>query len=267
MLVATFPDAEVGRAVGACQVVHQVLNKGEFVSLPHDGQARHAHARQHEHEERRRVDLQVAPVGIAHHRLAGAGVVLGVQRIERILRVLETLDLGRLAHHRRQQAAHQAQHAVVQRGCANRVDVAVGQSQCPHGKNAVDVVAHPGMGVVAVHRDGSAGRQQAGGEVLARHNDCLRLGRELVEALPARCGGKVRAGRVVDVHDGILRVVNCPLLAAVQVRCDPAARRLSSLDVAQRATSRPEGPRHGARRQSSYFDVCGHVRDRNECFE
>ena len=181
--VAAFPDAEVGCAVGACQVVHQVLHEGHFVGVAHDGQARGAHLRELQHEDRRRIDLQVAPFSVADDGLAGRGGVLRVQGVERVLGVLETLDLLCLPHHRREQPAHQLHDRPFQFGGAFGVLAPVCQRQHPHGEDAVDVVAHPGVGVVAVHRGRGAGRQQARRGILAREDDLLHLVEDAVELL------------------------------------------------------------------------------------
>ena len=80
----------------------------------HNDQARAGQLGQLQQEQGRGIQLQVAPAVIGHHRIATGGVELGVDRIEGRQAGFEALHLGGLAQHRRQQAAHQLQHPLLE---------------------------------------------------------------------------------------------------------------------------------------------------------
>ena len=105
-----------------------------------------------------------------------------MQGVERALGVFEPLDLVGLLHHRSEQTAHKLHHSPFQARCLIRIFLPVGESQAPHGENAVDVVAHPGMRVVAMHGDCSAGRKQPRHRILAGEDDGLCLAIVIIQA-------------------------------------------------------------------------------------
>jgi len=142
--------------------------------------------RQLQQEQGRGVELQVSPAVVGHHGVAAVGVVLGVQRIQRLQAVLEALQLRRLAQHGVEQPAHQLQHPLLQfeHAGGGTAQAPVGQGQAPHALHGVDAVAHPGIAVVAMHRVGGAGGQQAGHRVLALQHHPLNLRIESLQPVP-----------------------------------------------------------------------------------
>ena len=185
-LVTPLPDAVIGHPVGAGHVIDQVLNEIPLVAGLDHHQAAAGQLGQLQQVQGGGVQLQVPPAVVGHHRFATAGVELGVDRIEPIQAVLEALHLGGLAQHRVEQSAHQLQHPLVQlKGAAAvAVQVAVGQGQAPDALDRIDAVPHPGVAVVAVHRVGGAGGQQACDRMLAGQHHLLDLAVDRLENLP-----------------------------------------------------------------------------------
>ena len=185
-LVTPLPDAVIGHPVGAGHVINQVLDEIPLVVGLDHHQAAAGQLGQLQQVQGGGVQLQVSPAVVGHHRITAAGVEFGVNRIKPIQAVLEALDLGGLAQHRVEQPAHQLQHPLVQlKGAAAvAVQAPVGQGQTPDALDRIDAVPDPGVAVVAVHRVGGAGRQQAGDGVLARQHHLLDLAVDRLEHLP-----------------------------------------------------------------------------------
>ena len=85
-----------------------------------------------------------------------------MQGIARVARGFENFHLVGLRHHRAEESPHEMNGALFQfvAPAIVVIEPAVGQAQPPDGENAVDIVAHPGIAVVPVHRDRRAGRQE-----------------------------------------------------------------------------------------------------------
>jgi hypothetical protein len=74
------------------------------------------------------------------------------------------------------------------------VEFAVGQGQPPHRQNAVDVIPHPGIGVVAVDVDRRTGGKQTTNRMLPGQNDSGDMVIEMVElGLEVRSRHRIRA--------------------------------------------------------------------------
>ena len=101
-------------------------------------------------------------------------------------------------HHRREQPAHQVGDTFLERLGTGWVGLAIRERKRPRRQDAVDVVAHPGVRVVAMHRRGCARRQQPGVRVLAREDDVLGLRAILRQALRLDVGvcRRVHGGRL-----------------------------------------------------------------------
>ena len=193
-LVAALPDAVVGDAVGAGHVIGEVLDEVALVAGLHHHQTGAGELGQLQQEQGRGIELQMAPAVIGNHRLARAGVELGVDRVEGIEAALEALHLLRLAQHRAEQSTHQLQHPLLELvdAPAGTVEAPVSHRQAPDALNRVDAVAHPGIAVVAMHGAGGAGGQETRERMLAAEHHLLDL---LVEALQQLAGLGVRQRR------------------------------------------------------------------------
>ena len=94
------------------QAVRAKIDERDLHGTPDQVNSSRDHLCQREQVERSSIELEMAPLVVGGNRLAESGVVLSVQGIERVLCVLESLNLCRLAHHRREQPAHQPDHCV-----------------------------------------------------------------------------------------------------------------------------------------------------------
>ena len=172
--VAAFPDAVIGDAIGPSDVINEVLDEVRLVATAHHREATPSELRQLEKKERGGIQLQMAPAVVGHHRVAGAGVVFGVEGIKRVKGRLEPLHLVGLAHHGVEQAPHQRQHPLLEFPgpcCGVALEAAMRHRQTPNALDGVDAVAHPGVAVIAMHGVGCAGRQEAGDGMLpAQHH-------------------------------------------------------------------------------------------------
>ena len=189
-LVAALPNSVIRRPVSAANVVDQILDERDLHGTPDQVNSSRDHLCQREQVERSGIELEMAPLVVGGNRLAESGVVFSVQGIERVLCVLESLNLCRLAHHRREQPAHQPDHCVFEFAAPTIIGrmAPIRERQAPYGINAIDVIANPGIGVVSVHRYRRAGRQEAGHRMLPRQNyrlNRLKVTLELVQAFLA----------------------------------------------------------------------------------
>ena len=82
-LVAPFPNAVVAHAIGAGDVIDEVLQEVPLMAGLHHHQSRAGQLGELQQKEGRRIELQMAPTVVWDHGIAAAGVVLGVQAIER----------------------------------------------------------------------------------------------------------------------------------------------------------------------------------------
>jgi len=139
----------VWSAVCSFDVVHEVLHKVNLLDRVDDMQAGSRHLSEVEEIDRRSIELQMAPFMIAHDCHAGRGIELGMNRMRRVLRVLEELDLVRLAHHGREQTAHQLDDAMLELVGATVIvlELSIGLCQAPNSQHAVYIIANPRIAV------------------------------------------------------------------------------------------------------------------------
>ena len=198
-LVAPLPDAVIGHPIGPGHVVHQVLHEVTLVLALDHHQARTGELGQLQQEQRRGIELQMAPAVIGDDGIAAGGVELGVDRIEAIEALLKPLHLRGLAQHRVEQAPHQLQHPLFQLKHPPVVapQALVCQGQTPDALDRIHAVAHPGIAVVAMHGVGRTGWQQSGDRVLTGQHHRFDLAVDLREHRPGvgRIAGAAGGGR------------------------------------------------------------------------
>ncbi len=181
-LVAALPDTKIRCAIGTSDVVHQILDEINFVESADNTQTGRGHLGKHQQINGGCVYLQVAPSIVCHHLKACGGVVFGVQRMFFIQRLLECFNLRRLAHHAHEQAAHQFDGCLFQLIAALGIAKSfIGDAEHPSAEDGVHIVAHPGVGVVAMGVDTRTRWQQPGYRVLAAENDGFDFLKNTVE--------------------------------------------------------------------------------------
>jgi hypothetical protein len=181
--VAPLPDPVIGGAIRALDVKNEVLYERDLVQVEDDLEPRRRHLRQNQQIQRDRVNLQVPPFVVPHNYLARLRRVLGVQRVQRVLRLLEPLHFVFLLHHGHQKTSHQFHARLFQLVRLGSVLVLVGHffvrhRQPPHCEDAVHVVADPGVTVFRTCRE------QPSDGVLVRHDDPVHQSLVVVEAHP-----------------------------------------------------------------------------------
>ena len=174
-LVSPLPDTVVGSAVTAADVVDEILDKIDLILRIDDRKPRSGHLRDHQQKERRRIDLQMPPLPVPNNRQTGVGTVFGVECVDRIECVFELLHFIGLTHHRRQKPSHQFDDTLGQEsGTVMLAEISsIRKRQSPDTKNAVNIVPHPRIRVVAVRVDGGTGGQQSRYGILPGEDDLL----------------------------------------------------------------------------------------------
>ena len=174
-LVATLPDAVVGRTVTAADVVDEILDEVDLIHRIDDAQSRSGHLGKHEQKDRCRIDLEVAPLIISNDGKACAGTVLGMQCVDRFERIFEPLHTIRLTHHSTQKPSHQFDNTLGKQMCPVVLSemTLVRQRKSPDTQDAVDIVPDPGIGIVAVRIDRGGGGKQSGDRVLTGEDNLL----------------------------------------------------------------------------------------------
>src|SRR5690606_35903135 len=92
----------------------------------------------------------------------------------------------RLGHHRAQQSAHQMDGPLLELVATSviLVELAIGEREAPHGEDAVDVVSHPRVLIVAMHGDRGARGKQTAERTLFAPNYALDVAKVPIELLP-----------------------------------------------------------------------------------
>ena len=110
--------------------------------------------------------------------------------VQRILSLLEALHFHGLTHHGSEQSPHQAHDSVLQLMTSTIIGcmAPIRDSESPHRVDAVNVVSHPGIGIIPMHSFGGTGGEEPSYGVLSSQDhriNGLKIAIELTQTLVA----------------------------------------------------------------------------------